>query len=60
MLADDVCFVIGVDTHAEAHSLALVESETLATRRQATIPATRCGYRQALRLARRHAPGTRL
>jgi transposase len=59
MLADDVAYVIGVDTHADEHALALVEAKTLRTRRQLTIPATRCGYRRALRLARRQAPGGR-
>jgi transposase len=60
MLADDVAYVIGVDTHAEEHALALVEAGTQRTRRSLTIPATRRGYRQALRLARRQAPGRRV
>lgn len=59
MLADEVAFVLGVDTHAESHSLALVEARSQRTRRQLTIPATRRGYRQALQLARRHARGRR-
>ena len=60
MLADDVCYVIGVDTHAEQHAIALVEAKTQRTRRQLTIPCTRRGYRRALRLARRQAPGQRV
>jgi transposase len=60
LLADDVCYVIGVDTHAEQHAIALVEAKTRHTRRQLTIPCTRRGYRQALRLARRQAPGKRM
>jgi transposase len=59
MLADDVAFVIGVDTHAEQHTLALVESRTQRTCRSLTIQASRRGYRRALRLARRQAPGGR-
>jgi len=59
MLADDVAYVIGVDTHAETHSLALLEAHSQHTRRRLTIPATRRGYRRALRLARRQAPGRR-
>lgn len=59
MLADDLCYVLGVDTHADQHTLALVEAETQRTRRQLRIEASRRGYRQALRLARRHAPGRR-
>jgi transposase len=43
MLADEVSFVVGVDTHADGHALALVEAATLRT----------------LRLACRHAPGRR-
>jgi transposase len=59
MLTDDVAYVIGVDTHADTHALALVEVQSQRTRRSLTIPATRRGYRQALRLARRQAPGAR-
>jgi transposase len=60
MLADDVAFVLGVDTHADSHALALVEVASQRTRRSLTIPATRRGYRQALRLGRRQAPGQRV
>jgi transposase len=59
MLADDVDFVIGVDTHADAHALALVQASTQRTHRRLSIPCTRRGYRRALRLARRQAPGRR-
>jgi transposase len=60
MLADDVVYVLGVDTHTDAHALCLVEAATQRSRRQLTIPACRRGYRQALRLARRQAPGRRV
>jgi transposase len=60
MLADDVAFVIGVDTHALTHTLALVEARTQRTRRSLTLTASRRGYRRALRLARRQAPGCRV
>lgn len=33
MLADDVAFVLGVDTHADSHALALVEAATQRTNR---------------------------
>jgi transposase len=59
MLADDVLFVIGVDTHADTHTLALIDARAQRTRATMTIPATRRGYRQALRLAERQAPGSR-
>lgn len=60
MLADEVSFVIGVDTHADRHALAILEAHRQRLRRSATIAATRSGYRQALRLARKQAPGGRL
>jgi transposase len=59
MLAEELAFVLGVDTHAEQHVLALVEARTQRTSCAVTIPASRRGYRQALRLARRRAPGRR-
>lgn len=59
MLADEVSFVIGVDTHSDTHTLALVEAHTRTTCGSLTITASRHGYRQALRLARRKAPGAR-
>ena len=60
MLADEVVFVLGVDTHADSHALAVVEARSQRTSRCLTIPATRLGYRQALRVARRSAPGARV
>jgi transposase len=60
MLADDVAFVVGVDTHADTHALALVDAHTQRSRCSLTIPACRRGYRQALRLACRRAPGRRV
>jgi transposase len=59
MVTDQVDFVVGVDTHADQHALAVVDAATLQTGRQLTILASRQGYRQALRLAKRHAPGRR-
>ena len=59
MVTDDVDFVVGVDTHADRHALAVVDAGTQQTCRQLTVAASRKGYRQALRLAERHAPGRR-
>jgi transposase len=59
MLADDVVFVWGVDTHADSHALVMVEANTQRSRCSLTIPATRRGYRRALRVPRRQAPGRR-
>ena len=41
-------------------TLVLVEAQSQRSRRALTIPASRRGYRQAFRLARRHAPGCRV
>lgn len=60
MVADELAFVIGVDTHLETHTLALVEATSQRTSRSVTIEATRRGYREALRLARRQAAGPRV
>ena len=59
MLTDEVDFVVGVDTHGDQHALAVVDAGTQRTCRQLTVAASRQGYRQALRLAKRHAPGRR-
>lgn len=59
-LADGLDFVIGVDTHADSHALAVVEALSWRNRRALRIPATRAGYRRALRLARAQAPGCRV
>jgi transposase len=59
MLADEVAFVVGVDTHADSHALAVVEAASQRTQALVTVPATGCGYRQALVLARQQAPGRR-
>jgi transposase len=59
MMPDQIAFVIGVDTHRDSHELAICErtGRVLAT---APVAATHSGYRQALRLAARHAPGCRV
>lgn len=60
MLADEVDFVIGVDTHVERHALVLLEAQGGRRCGSLMIPATRLGYRQALCLARRQAAGRRV
>jgi transposase len=59
MFADDVGYVVGVDTHGDEHALALVEARSQRLLRRLTFPATRRGYRRALRLVCRRAPGGR-
>jgi transposase len=54
MLADTFELVIGVDTHKESHTAAVVAAATGAMLDQVTVPATPAGYQQLLRLADRH------
>jgi transposase len=51
MLADTVELVIGVDTHKETHTAAVVVAATGAMITQVTVPATSAGYRRLLALA---------
>jgi transposase len=59
MLADELDFVIGVDPHRDRNALAVVRSPTGQVLFEATAAASSGGYRAALRLAERHAPGRR-
>jgi transposase len=52
MLADTVELVIGVDTHKQTHTAAVVVAASGAMVEQMTVPATPAGYRQLLQLAR--------
>jgi len=60
MLTDELEYVIGVDTHAKTHTLVIVEARTQRTAQKLALDANRTGYRRALRLARRRAPGCRV
>ena len=59
MLAEVVDVVIGVDTHKDTHTAAVVTAATGAMIEQVTVPATPAGYRQLLRLAGQQ-PGQRV
>jgi transposase len=59
MLADELDYVIGVDTHRDEHVLAVVTAPAGAVVAGATAPATAGGYRDLLRVATGHAPGRR-
>jgi transposase len=59
MLADLVELVIGVDTHKDTHTAAVVTATTGAVLAQATVAATPAGYRQLLALADQQ-PGQRV
>jgi hypothetical protein len=60
MLADEVDFVIGVDTHRDVHVYAFVAARSGAAVGEASISADPSGYRHALGLGRKHAPGRRV
>ena len=60
MLADELDYVLGVDTHRDQHVLAVVAAPTGALIAQRSVPTNAQGYREAIRFAERHAPGARL
>src|SRR5437764_2413991 len=59
MLADEVDYVIGVDTHRDQHTLAGVNAPAGAVVAETVVRATARGYADALRFAERHACGVR-
>jgi hypothetical protein len=59
MLADLVELVIGIDTHKDTHTAAVVQAVSSAVLAQMTVPATPAGYRQLLALAAQQ-PGQRV
>ena len=59
MLADTVELVIGVDTHKDTHTAAVVQAVSGAVVDQVTVPATPAGYRQLLALVEQQ-PGQRV
>jgi transposase len=59
MLADQVDAVIGVDTHRDSHSLAVVNAATGAVVAETTIETNARGDAGALTFAGRNAPGRR-
>lgn len=60
MLADQVDYVVGVDTHRDEHVLAVVVASTGAVVARRSVPTTSRGYGQALRFAAEHAVGRRV
>ena len=59
MLADELDYVLGVDTHRDEHVMAFVTAPAGAVVAGAAAPANAHGYRELLRLAERHAAGRR-
>ena len=60
MLADDLDYVVGVDTHRDQHAVAIVDAHTGAVIAQTTTAASARGYADAVRFANQHACGDRL
>ena len=60
MLAEQVDYVVGVDTHRDEHALAVVEARTGAVIAQTTTATNARGYANAVRFADRYAPDGRL
>src|SRR5207253_8179864 len=59
MLADQLDFVVGVDSHRDSHAVAVVAVPSGVVVFEATVAASSAGYAEALRLAGRYAPGRR-
>jgi transposase len=59
MLADEVDYVIGVDTHRDEHVLAVVAAAAGAVVAGQAVRASARGYRETLRFAERYASGRR-
>jgi len=60
MLADQVAFVVGVDTHRDEHVLAVVASPSGAVVARRSVRSAARGYAEALRFAEEHAPAVRV
>ena len=59
MLADELDYVVGVDTHMNEHVLVAVAAPAGAVLAREAVPANARGYREALRFAERYARGAR-
>lgn len=59
MLADELDYVIGVDTHRDEHVVAVVTAPAGAVVAGKTARANARGYRELLRVAAQYAPGRR-
>jgi len=59
MLADELDYVIGVDTHRDEHVLAVLTAPTCAIVAGDAVKTTAGGYQKAVRFADRYAPARR-
>ena len=60
MLADELDYVVGVDTHRDEHVIAVVTAPAGALIAGASAAANARGYRELLQVAERHASGRRV
>jgi transposase len=60
MVADEVDYVVGVDTHRDQHVLAVVAAPAGAVVGQLSVRASARGYVAAVRFAEQHADGARV
>jgi transposase len=60
MLADELDYVVGVDTHRDLHTLAIVAAPSGGVVAQRAVAASSRGYAQAIRFADVYAPGARV
>ena len=60
MLADEVDYVVGVDTHRDQHVLAVIGASTGGVVAQRSVRSNARGYAEAMRFAGDHAPGARV
>src|SRR6266536_6225260 len=60
MVADQLDYVVGVDTHLDEHVLAIVAAPSGALVAQRAVPASACGYAAALRFAADKGSGARV
>jgi transposase len=60
MLADELDYVVGVDTHRDRHTLAVVTAPHGGVVAQRSVRTNARGYAEAVRFAEGHAPGARL
>ena len=60
MLAEQVDYVVGVDTHRDQHAVAVIDARSGAVIAQTTTAASARGYADAVAFAERHAAGDRL
>lgn len=59
MVADQLDYVVGVDSHRDSHAVAVVAVPSGLVVLEASLAASEAGYREALVLAERYAPGRR-